>query len=68
MMLIENEPGIGWCFNLRGSLGMTTTLLLVARVGWRLLNRPEPLCAAKPSPSLSPGHTPANEINNLAQC
>lgn len=48
MMSIEDEPGSGWYFDLHKSLGITLALLVVARVGWRFLNRPEPLSAAIP--------------------
>jgi cytochrome b561 len=46
MMSIEDAPGSGWYFDLHKSFGITLALLVVARVGWRLLNRPEPLPAA----------------------
>lgn len=48
MMSIEDEPGSGSYFNLHKSLGITMALLLAARIGWRLLNRPDPLSAAVP--------------------
>ena len=46
MMLIEDEPGSGCYFNLHKSLGIVTASLVVVRVFWRLLNRPQPLSAA----------------------
>ena len=48
MMSIEDEPGSGWYFNLHKSLGIVTALLVALRIGWRSLNRPEPLAAAIP--------------------
>ncbi len=48
MMSIEDEPGSGWYFNLHKSLGIAMAMLLVARLGWRLMNTPEPLSDAIP--------------------
>lgn len=49
MMLIEDEPGSGCYFNLHKSLGIVTASLVVVRVFWRLLNRPQPMSAAIPA-------------------
>ena len=48
MMSIEDEPGSGWYFNLHKSLGIVIASLVVVRVCWRLLNRPQPLSASTP--------------------
>jgi cytochrome b561 len=48
MMSIEDEPGSGWYFNLHKSLGIVMALLVAVRIGWRSLNRPEPLSTAIP--------------------
>lgn len=48
MMSIEDEPGSGWYFNLHKSLGIVMASLVVVRIGWRSLNRPEPLSTEIP--------------------
>jgi cytochrome b561 len=43
MMEIEDEPGSGWYFANHKSVGIVIALLVVARLAWRLVNRPQPL-------------------------
>jgi cytochrome b561 len=42
MMSIEDDPGAGWYFAQHKSWGLVFALLLVARLAWRLFNRPAP--------------------------
>ncbi len=48
MMEIEKQPGSDWYFNLHRSLGLTVGGLVVLRILWRALHRPEELPAAVP--------------------
>jgi cytochrome b561 len=48
MMSIEDDPGAGWYFVQHKSWGLVFALLLVARLVWRLLNRPAPFPLAMP--------------------
>jgi cytochrome b561 len=48
MMSIEDDPGAGWYFAQHKSWGLVFALLLVARLVWRLFNRPAPLPVAMP--------------------
>jgi cytochrome b561 len=48
MMSIEDDPGAGWYFAQHKSWGLVFALLLVARLVWRLFNRPAPLPVVMP--------------------
>lgn len=43
MLSIEKQPGSPWYFNLHKSLGLTVALLVVLRLGWRMMRAPAPL-------------------------
>ncbi len=40
MMSIEEQPGSAWYFDLHKSLGLTVALLVVLRLGWRMIRPP----------------------------
>src|SRR5262245_57420047 len=46
--LPRNTPERGYFVNLHKSLGVLTLLLVVTRIGWRLLHKPPPLPATVP--------------------
>ncbi|MBY0466901.1 MAG: cytochrome b [Burkholderiales bacterium] len=48
MVSIEDDPGADWYFAQHKSWGLVFALLLVVRLVWRLLNRPEPLPLVMP--------------------
>jgi cytochrome b561 len=48
MMAIEDEPGSDWYFSLHKSFGLLVLTLVLCRLLWRLMHRPQPLPAAVP--------------------
>ena len=45
----RNTPARGYFINLHKSIGLVLGLLILLRLGWRLLHRPPPLLAATPA-------------------